>query len=1354
MTQQTARHIDLAVVPHPFAVERIHTQTPAGGTIADIIAAVQPDAVLARFAHVYIDGDYIPHAYWRRVRPKAGTVLTIRMVPMGGGGGKNPLRTIMSIALIAASPLIAGGLAGYLGVTAQTAFLGVSAGRLITAGVNLLGRLALNALAPPGKPRFGAAIKESPTLFIQAARNQAYPFARVPKVLGKHRFVPPLGALPYTETVGNDQYLRMLFVWGYGPLHISDIRIGETPIAEFDDVEIETRQGYDDDAPLTLYSNSVLQNDMEVVLRAEDGHAIRTSDADADEISVDITFPRGLVHFAANGTRVATTVHLEVQYSKAGENNWSASATSFKPVAAQTVSLPALPAPQRYYYSTVPQMRIDRIIIDNSTGKAQCISGTVGTAESAAAPAVPAGFSSLARIERWSNDSAVVPSGRIADERADGVFETAGDFAVSAGAANTVSVAAGGVLFPGILVTGKQSAALRKSVRFKVEKGQYDIRIRRITPDATDDNTFDEAVWTALRVTRYAYPVKMKGVAMTAIRIRASNQLNGVVDRLNGVVHSILPDWDGTAWVDQPTSNPASLYRHVLQGAGNARPLQDNRIHLDRLQDWHARAAAAGREFNAVIDYDVSVREILQDIAAAGRASPTILDGKWAVVEDTPQSVPVQHFTPHNTYGFQGQKAFDDIPQALRVRFINRNKGWMQDERLVFDDGYSESTATKYETLSLTGITDPVQAWKDGRYHIATARLRPETYAFYCDIEHIVCTRGDLVRLTHDVPLFGLASARVKALAYTDDVPAKISGVTLDNAVPMQPQKDYAVRFRKSDGTSLVCTVATESGDHCDIAFTVPLPADCGLAAGNLALFGESGRDSAMMVVRGIEPQGNLGARITCVDAAPDIHTCDTGHIPAFSSQISLPESMMRPPKPVLAGIQSGAEALLRHTDGSLTTRILLSLQPPAFTQPLTVQADIRARDETQFRVADVLSQSATQISLTDVEEGEIYDIRLRYTTAAGISSETLTIAGHRVTGTMDVPSDVENLNLNILGATAYLSWDPVRDIDLSHYTLRFSTARDNAGWSGAIDIVSRIPMDTTTVAVPAASGTYLLKAVDVGGRESAHARMASTGMAALAGYNAVLTIDESAGFSGQRENLLFRDGVLHLAPADGIDAWADFDAQEDVDTGLGNFARCGTYYFDNSIDLGNSYATRLTAALDVTGLDFNNNTDEWDDFDDVADMDQEVDPAAWSVQLHVRTTQDDPQDAPQWSGWSPFVIGDYTARAFEFRAVLATKHRHITPAVSALGISADMADRTARGQGLVSDPDGLRVDFAPAFRATPVVGITAQNMSAGDYYSLTDITAEGFSIRFFNSADTGISRVFDYIAIGYGEKR
>lgn len=40
-------------------------------------------------------------------------------------------------------------------------------------------------------------------------------------------------ASPYSELVGENQYLRMLFLLGYGPLDISQIRIGDTAMENY-----------------------------------------------------------------------------------------------------------------------------------------------------------------------------------------------------------------------------------------------------------------------------------------------------------------------------------------------------------------------------------------------------------------------------------------------------------------------------------------------------------------------------------------------------------------------------------------------------------------------------------------------------------------------------------------------------------------------------------------------------------------------------------------------------------------------------------------------------------------------------------------------------------------------------------------------------------------------------------------------------------------------------------------------------------------------------------------------------------------------------------------------------------------
>lgn len=1009
--------IDVNIVPHPFRAERERHRLPVGRSIAAIINEVQPETWLHRHAHVYLNGDYVPMELWSRVKPKAGTQLSIRLVPMGGGGGgrKNPLSTVLSLAVSAALPGLTPGISNFFG--------GGLIGRFAMGAFSLAAHLVINAIAPPPKPRFNAGVRESQTLFIQGARNETKPFGRVPKVLGRHRFVPPLGASAYTETVGNDQYLRMLFVWGYGPLQITDLKIGETPLADFTDVTVETREGYDDDAPITLYTNNVIQNDLQVTLTNAVGYVTRTTDTEADEISVDITFPSGLVAFADDGSKGTASVSVEIQYSPKGLNQWSAGAALFTAIGSQTIS--GIMRPDAYVANNITYVttRIDRIVLDPASGAAKLVPGTpsrAGLDAAAQPPAVPAGMTSIATVERRSGDAAVIPSPRVVDTR-DGDFRNAGDFlAAPAVTADTVTLAGGGLRFAALDISAKQSAALRRSVNFKVPRGQYDVRVRRITADTASDRIFDTTAWTALRTIRYAAPVKITGLAVTALRIKATDQLSGVIDKFNGVVQSVLPDWTGSAWVEQPTSNPASIFRHVLQGSANARPLADGRIDLAKLQSWHETCAASGRAFNTVIDYDVSVSGVLQDVAAVGRATPSLIDGKWAVVEDKPQTVPVQHFTPRNTYNFRGGKDFSERPQALRIRFINAEKGWLQDERLVFDDGYDISTATKYETLELPGITDGDQIWRDGRYHIAVARLRPETYSFYADVEHIVCTRGDLIRFTHDVPMFGLMSARVKSLVTAG---GQITALTLDAQVTMQAGQSYAVRFRLADGTSLVQSIITQAGDFSALTLATPCAVSAGPAVGDLALFGISGQESVELIVKSIEPQSDLAARITCLDASPGVFSADTAAIPAWSSQISGPApELARPPAPVLAQIQSGTESLIRHADGSVSSRIVITVQPPVFLRPLRLRAMIRAADETLFRSADILTQTDTSLSITDVADGDVYDIQLRYVADDGSVSAPLLISGYAVEGASAPPSDVTGFNVNILGNTAYLS--------------------------------------------------------------------------------------------------------------------------------------------------------------------------------------------------------------------------------------------------------------------------------------------------------------------------------------------
>lgn len=323
--------VDFVGALHPLKSELSFLEMPEGLSIAEMMEIAQPDPVLLQDASVFVGDALIPRKMWRHVRPRAGAKITARVHTrlMGGGGGgqKNPLRTILTLAITAASFAFAAPLgAALLGLTEATA-LSTALGGLIITGV---GGLLVNALVPVQQPKLaslsGNAEEESPSLFIDGTTNQLRPFSPIPNPLGFYRWRPPLAARTYTESLGDVNRLRMLLLLGYGEQTFTeaDIKIGNTALTEFSDYRIEIRNGTDSDDPITIFPAIVAQESFAIGLTEAASWQVRTTAADADEISVDIAFPRGLVNFTSGGSRETASVVIEIEWSPTGANTWSA----------------------------------------------------------------------------------------------------------------------------------------------------------------------------------------------------------------------------------------------------------------------------------------------------------------------------------------------------------------------------------------------------------------------------------------------------------------------------------------------------------------------------------------------------------------------------------------------------------------------------------------------------------------------------------------------------------------------------------------------------------------------------------------------------------------------------------------------------------------------------------------------------------------------------------------------------------------------------------------------------------------------------------------------------------------------
>ena len=92
-------------------------------------------------------------------------------------------------------------------------------------------------------------------------------------------------------------------------------------------------------------------------------------------------------------------------------------------------------------------------------------------------------------------------------------------------------------------------------------------------------------------------------------------------------------------------------------------------------------------------------------------------------------------------------------------------------------------------------------------------------------------------------------------------------------------------------------------------------------------------------------------------------------------------------------------------------------------------------------------------------------------------------------------------------------------------------------------------------------------------------------------------------------------------------------------------------------------------------------------------------------------------------------------------------------PEVSKMQVKLVLEKRLESDEDVASGAGAKAITYTNAFYASPAVGIAAQNMATGDYYTITSKTKTGFTITFYNSSAAAQDRTFDYVAKGYGLK-
>lgn len=358
------------------------------------------------------------------------------------------------------------------------------------------------------------------------------------------------------------------------------------------------------------------------------------------------------------------------------------------------------------------------------------------------------------------------------------------------------------------------------TIEFKLP-AQYTLRVTRKYTYLEDGMLFyTDCVWQELRSVQEtnnstkpwlpaAQGTHGDEVVLMALRLNHSGQLNGNVDAVSVLAQSILQAWNGSAWEEKPTSNPAWAYVDTLTGNATQKTIDlREQIDADRIKDWadwcdNVSGVGPGYlvEYSKYHVEDEPVLDRLRAIATAGYATWSYFDDRFSVAHEfSPAAfLPRQMLTPRNSWNFSFSRDFPVFPHAYRVKFID-DTSWEEAEAVVFntrpgvDDLYTASEATRYEVLNTSGIVGRSQAIRYGRYMFNVMKHRQASYTVDTDMETIHLVRGDCLYLAYDTLKENVKTGRV--VEVVTDAESGSLQVKLDETVTLA--SDYRFYFRNT----------------------------------------------------------------------------------------------------------------------------------------------------------------------------------------------------------------------------------------------------------------------------------------------------------------------------------------------------------------------------------------------------------------------------------------------------------------------------------------------------------------------------------------------------------------------------
>ena len=615
-------------------------------------------------------------------------VCTIRVFPAANDAIQNSLDWVVG-AVITAGAFILGGPAA--GLVVGAIWFGGSAISYAVSGKKFLAHIM-----PDYEPRSTGTEQAKTLPHIRGGQNQSIMDKPIPFIMGRHLLTPYYCGKLYTQiegTDGEDQYAYILLMLGYSKLKVTDIKLGQLLIASNNTHVLDNSNGErilldqglsnlvgeielcQSDRECSLYPQKVYEEQLQIELTNVEGVKLESKRFSANnphKVQVEITIPC-LVGYNDEGNEEAASVSVNVQWrwhTLDGTDNWK--------------NFPEFKGCDSYSNGTSTFAR--------KKNKQMRFVATL-----------PVSYDDLPRI--------------ISDGKS--------------------------IIDPVAMI---------------------DLNISRASANSTDSKIRHQVYLTAIRTWTYDYRKTEKSKSMVierpvdeirrgvssrlALKLKVTPLIQDQLQAINCVVESYARTWNRTTqqWsaTEVTTRNPAAIALKALTSPMLGKHvLNDSKIDLKAFGKWYdfcndehyddidsinaLNKRNCVLECNGVIYQQVKLSDLLESIMKTGRACYIRNGHKLSVVTDKARSQYVAILNNQNVISASNSKQFADIPDGVKVTFIDEDCGWQKNTMYVnFDDGTTQIKQDyEYFPMELPYQTHRNQVWHTAMIEQAKSITRP-----------------------------------------------------------------------------------------------------------------------------------------------------------------------------------------------------------------------------------------------------------------------------------------------------------------------------------------------------------------------------------------------------------------------------------------------------------------------------------------------------------------------------------------------------------------------------------------------------------------------------------------------------